>query len=145
MHGHCVLGDHVAHLLDLLFETGDAEVVAGDGGLRFGQLLLQDLLLGSDSFQLLGEGLGGGLELLPLGDQFLEFEFVLHEGVLLDLLLPLELLPVLAQFLELVLLPLALGVGLVLGLLGHVELVLEALLHVLGCLPLTAYGGVLLL
>ena len=145
MHGHCIFGDHVPHLLDLVLEAGNAGVVPGDGRFRLGQFLLQHFFLRSDSFQLFGERLCGGFQLLSLSDQFFQLKLVLHKRVLLNLLLPFEAFAVLAQFLELVLLALALGVGLALGLLGEVELVLEALFHVLGCLALAADGRVLLL
>jgi hypothetical protein len=65
--------------------------------------------------------------------------------VLLDLLLSLELLAIFAKLLELVLLAPALGAGLLLCVLGHFELILEALLHVFCGFPLVADGLVLLL
>lgn len=73
VHGDGVGGDDVSHLLDLCLEGCDIIVVSPDG--RFGLivLLLQDFLFRGDSLQLLREGLGGGLKLLSLGDQFFQF------------------------------------------------------------------------
>ncbi len=63
--------------------------------------------------------------------------------MLLDLLLSLQLLPVLPQLLQLVLLSLALSARLLLCVVRHLQLILQALLHILGRLSLITDGVVI--
>lgn len=124
MDGYGVRGDDFSHLLDLGLEGGDVVVVPLDGCLGLVVLLLQDFLLRRHAFQLLRKCLRSGFQLLSAGDQFFQFQFVLQEGVLLDLLLAFQFLPVLAQFFQLGLLPSALRRRLFLGVLRHGQLIL---------------------
>ena len=63
--------------------------------------------------------------------------------MLLNLLFPLELLPVLPELLKLSLLPFAFITSFVLRFLSHLELMLETIFHFLCCLSLTLDGGIL--
>lgn len=65
--------------------------------------------------------------------------------MLLDLSISLELFAATAEILQLFFFILAAEVRLCLCFLGHLELVLEAALHLLRCLPLAVDGGVLFL
>lgn len=125
VHWHCVRGDDLPHLLDLCLEAGDVLIVPLDRTLGLIVLLLEHLFLGGDCLQLFGERFGGGFELLSFGDEIFEFEFVPEEGVLLDLFLALQFLPVLPQLLQLRLLAAALGRGLLLRVLRHRQLAFQ--------------------
>jgi hypothetical protein len=125
VHWHCVRGDDLPHLLDLCLETGDVLVVSPDRVLGLVVLLLEHLFLRGHCLQLFGERFGGGFELLSFGDEVFELKFVLEEGVLLDLFLAFQFLPVLSQLLQLRLLAAALRSRLLFRALRHRQLVFQ--------------------
>lgn len=63
--------------------------------------------------------------------------------MLLDFLLSLELLAIFSKFLKLVLFAFTLSAGLLLCVLGHLKLILQALLHIFSSLSLIADGVIL--
>jgi hypothetical protein len=63
--------------------------------------------------------------------------------MLLDFLLSLELLAIFSKFLKLILFAFTLSAGLLLCVLGHLKLILQALLHIFGSLSLVADGVIL--
>jgi hypothetical protein len=94
-----ILCNDFPHLFDFVLQFGNIVVVPLDGCFRFIIFLLQDLLLRCDSFQLLRKALGSRLQLLPPCYELLQLQLVLQQGVLLDFLLSLKLLPIFAKLL----------------------------------------------
>lgn len=145
MNWNSVLCDDISHLLDLLFQFCNVVIILSYCCFSLVELFLKNLFLWCHSFQLLAQRLCSCLKLLSFLDEILEFKFVLHEVVLLDLLFSLELLPVLSELLELIFLSFAFTTSLILSFLSHLKLMLETILHLLSRLSLTLDSGILFL